>query len=101
MKLRRETGCDRYTSSQDLRKGDAAFTLTQTITRPLTMLIFEPIILFTAVYVSLAWSMFFFYFQTYPVIFGDVYNFDLAMTSLTYIPGETSFIQVTNFKIQS
>jgi hypothetical protein len=67
-KLRKETGCNRYFAPQEL-KSDAAFTLAQTITRPLTMLIFEPIILFTAIYVSLAWSMVFFYFQAYPIIF--------------------------------
>lgn len=52
------------------------------------MLIFEPIILFTAIYISLAWSMVFFYFQAYPIIFEGTYGFDIQMTSLTYIPGE-------------
>ncbi|KAJ5314272.1 uncharacterized protein N7443_001156 [Penicillium atrosanguineum] len=85
-KLRKDTGCDRYFSPQELRKADAAFTLTQTITRPLTMLLFEPIILFTAIYISLAWSMVFFYFQAYPIIFEGIYGFDISMTSLTYIP---------------
>lgn len=33
------------------------------------MLVFEPIVLFTAIYISLAWSMVFFYFQAYPIIF--------------------------------
>ncbi|KAJ5359104.1 major facilitator superfamily domain-containing protein [Penicillium cataractarum] len=84
-KLRKETGSNRYFAPQEL-KSDAAFTLTQTITRPLTMLVFEPIILFTAIYVSLAWAMVFFYFQAYPIIFKGIYGFDVAMTSLTYLP---------------
>ena len=67
-KLRKETGRSCYFAPQEL-KSDVAFTLAQTITRPLTMLLFEPIILFTAIYVSLAWSMVFFYFQAYPIIF--------------------------------
>lgn len=71
-KLRKDSGCDRYFSPQELRKSEAAFTLTQTVIRPLTMLIFEPIILFTAIYISLAWSMVFFYFQAYPIIFGGI-----------------------------
>lgn len=33
------------------------------------MLLFEPIVLFTGVFISLAWSMVFFYFQAYPIIF--------------------------------
>lgn len=67
-KLRKESGSDRYRSPLE-STSDAAFTLTQTIIRPLTMLAFEPIILFTSIYLSLAWSMVFFYFQAYPIIF--------------------------------
>lgn len=33
------------------------------------MLLFEPIITSTAVYISLAYSLVFFYFQAYPIIF--------------------------------
>lgn len=71
-KLRKDTGCNRYFSPQELKKSDPAFTLTQTVTRPLAMLVFEPIILFTAIYISLAWSMVFFYFQAYPIIFSGM-----------------------------
>jgi hypothetical protein len=39
------------------------------ITRPITMLITEPIIQSTAIYISLAYSLVFFYFQAYPIIF--------------------------------
>ncbi|KAJ5727899.1 major facilitator superfamily domain-containing protein [Penicillium malachiteum] len=85
VKLRKESGSDRYLSPQEL-KTDASFTLTQTITRPLTMLVFEPIILFTSIYIALAWSMVFFYFEAYPIIFENTYNFSVAETSLTYIP---------------
>lgn len=71
-KLRKEMGSSRYFAPQEL-KSDAAFTITQTVTRPLTMLVFEPIILFTAIYVSLAWAMVFFYFQAYPIIFKGMF----------------------------
>ncbi|KAJ5553359.1 major facilitator superfamily domain-containing protein [Penicillium frequentans] len=84
-RLRKESGSNRYFAQQEL-KSDEAFTLWQTITRPLTMLVFEPIILFTSIYISLAWSMVFFYFQAYPIIFEGTYNFTVEYTSLTYIP---------------
>jgi len=67
-RLRKKSGSDRYIAPQEL-KSDAAFTLTQTFTRPITMLLFEPIVLFTGIFISLAWSMVFFYFQAYPIIF--------------------------------
>lgn len=84
-KLRKRTGNIRYISPQELKKSDAAFSLRQTVTRPLTMLVFEPIILFTAIYISLAWSMVFFYFQAYPIIFKGVALMTLFSTViLTY-----------------
>lgn len=67
-KLRRESGTNRYVSRAEL-KSDATFSTTQIITRPITMLLFEPIITSTAVYISLAYSLVFFYFQAYPIIF--------------------------------
>ncbi|KAJ5575011.1 major facilitator superfamily domain-containing protein [Penicillium hetheringtonii] len=84
-RLRKKSGSDLYIAPQEL-KSDAAFTLTQTFTRPITMLLFEPIVLFTGIFISLAWSMVFFYFQAYPIIFKQTYHFDVAKTSLTYIP---------------
>lgn len=67
-KLRKESGTNRYVSRAEL-KSDATFSTTQIITRPITMLLFEPIITSTAVYISLAYSLVFFYFQAYPIIF--------------------------------
>jgi hypothetical protein len=40
------------------------------ITRPIAMLFFEPIITSTSIYIALAYSLVFFYFQAYPIIFG-------------------------------
>ena len=67
-KLRKESGTTRYVSPAEL-KSDTTFSTTQIITRPITMLLFEPIITSTAVYISLAYSLVFFYFQAYPIIF--------------------------------
>lgn len=38
--------------------------------RPVTMIFTEPIISFTAIFISLAYSLVFFFFQAYPIIFG-------------------------------
>lgn len=83
----------------------------QIITRPITMLMFEPIITFTAIYISVAYSLVFFYFQAYPIIFQSrhsdtslldyitnvqftgVYGFTIEQTSLTYIPGMFYLLQ--------
>jgi ABC-type thiamin/hydroxymethylpyrimidine transport system permease subunit len=68
------------------------------------MLIFEPIILSTTVYISIAYSLVFFYFQAYPIIFEGmlsplplrsrpklalgIFGFDVKSASLTYIPSK-------------
>ncbi|KAJ6022560.1 uncharacterized protein N7446_012910 [Penicillium canescens] len=84
-KLRKESGFNGYFTRQELNL-DSRFTTMEIITRPITMLITEPIIQSTAIYISLAYSLVFFYFQAYPIIFQGVYGFDVEKTSLTYIP---------------
>ncbi|RDW92904.1 putative MFS multidrug transporter [Aspergillus mulundensis] len=54
--------------------------------RPLYMLIFEPIILFTSIYVGIVYALVYFYFQAYPIIFPEIYNFSIQTTSLTLLP---------------
>ncbi|KAL4995468.1 major facilitator superfamily domain-containing protein [Aspergillus recurvatus] len=54
--------------------------------RPMYMLIFEPIILFTSLYVGIVYALVFFYFQAYPIIFPEVYGFSIQTTSLTFLP---------------
>ncbi|KAJ5418963.1 MFS multidrug transporter [Penicillium crustosum] len=84
-KLRKDSGSNRYFSRQELNL-DSRFTPMEIITRPITMLFFEPIITSTSIYIAIAYSLVFFYFQAYPIIFGGVYDFTVEQTSLTYIP---------------
>lgn len=58
--------------------------------RPLYMLIFEPIILFTSIYVGVVYALVFFFFQAYPIIFPEVYGFSIKMTSLAFLPRTSS-----------
>jgi hypothetical protein len=87
----------------------------QILTRPITMLIFEPIISSTAVYISFAYSLVFFYFQAYPIIFGGkvvlmqrsmvtvlkmhlgVYGFSVEQTSLTLIPSASTSFPLSSY----
>ncbi|KAE8152309.1 major facilitator superfamily domain-containing protein [Aspergillus avenaceus] len=85
-KLRKETGSDAYVTQEQLQNGSFRYSTAQIITRPISMLIFEPIILFTSLYISLAYSLVFFFFQAYPIIFQETYKFNIEATSLTYIP---------------
>ncbi|KAG0155021.1 hypothetical protein PDIDSM_594 [Penicillium digitatum] len=78
-KLRKDSGSKRYFSRQELNL-DSRFTLVENITRPITMLFFEPIITSTAIYIAIAYSL-----KTCNLLAG-VYDFTIEQTSLTYIP---------------
>ncbi|KAL4804994.1 major facilitator superfamily domain-containing protein [Aspergillus unguis] len=54
--------------------------------RPIHMLLFEPIVLFTSLYVGIVYGLVFFFFQAYPIIFPDVYGLSIKMTSLAFLP---------------
>ncbi|KKK25633.1 hypothetical protein ARAM_003674 [Aspergillus rambellii] len=54
--------------------------------RPLDMFLWEPIISSTSIYISLAYGLIFFYFQAYPIILPEVYNFSIKTTSLGLVP---------------
>ncbi|GAQ05419.1 uncharacterized MFS-type transporter C530.15c [Aspergillus lentulus] len=73
----------------------------QIVKRPLAMLLFEPIITFTSIYIALAYGLVFFYFQAYPIIFEGVYGFDVQMTSLAFLPGRyiTTILRATLIEI--
>ncbi|PKX90495.1 putative MFS multidrug transporter [Aspergillus novofumigatus IBT 16806] len=51
----------------------------QIVKRPLAMLLFEPIITFTSIYIALAYGLVFFYFQAYPIIFEGLFPLCLVI----------------------
>ncbi|KAJ5832113.1 MFS multidrug transporter [Penicillium riverlandense] len=85
-KLRKQTGSNSYFSRQELKNASWRDTMLPILTRPIMMLISEPIILSTAIYISLAYSLVFFFFQAYPIIYEGTYGFDVQTTSFIYIP---------------
>ncbi|KAL4940195.1 hypothetical protein BDV06DRAFT_213666 [Aspergillus oleicola] len=54
--------------------------------RPLYMLVSEPIILFSSMFLAFVYALVFFYFQAYPIIFPEVYGFSIKTTSLAFLP---------------
>lgn len=58
-----------YISRKELQAINVKPSFVQIFTRPVTMLVTEPIVLSSAIYIALAYSLIFFYFQAYPIIF--------------------------------
>ncbi|EGY18800.1 uncharacterized protein VDAG_08960 [Verticillium dahliae VdLs.17] len=55
-------------------------------TRPAVMMVREPIVLWTALYLALVYSILYLFFQAYPVIFQGVYDLSPGMIGLGYLP---------------
>ncbi|KAI8673462.1 MFS domain-containing protein [Fusarium keratoplasticum] len=85
-KIRREDPASRAIAPRDLESTDLRQLLTVVLTRPLRMLIFEPIVTTTCAYLSLVYTIFYMSFQAFPIIFQDVYGLSPGVTGLAYLP---------------
>ncbi|OJJ31083.1 hypothetical protein ASPWEDRAFT_62386 [Aspergillus wentii DTO 134E9] len=55
-------------------------------TRPFVMTIREPLVLFTSLYLALIYSVFYLFFQAYPIVFQDLYGMTPGVAGLAFIP---------------
>lgn len=81
--LRKQTGNAKIVAPRDLDERGLKQTLAVNLSRPFHMLIREPIVLFSCLYLALAFSIFYLYFQAYPIVFegmclSPIYFIDLT-----------------------
>lgn len=67
--LRKTTGDSNIYAPIELEKKGLKQLLTVTLTRPIRMFFFEAIVLFTCIYLSVAYAIFYMFFEAYPIIF--------------------------------
>ena len=67
--LRKETGNENIFAMSELERKGPKHMITVVLTRPFRMLVHESIVLFTCIYLALAYAIFYLYFQAYPIIF--------------------------------
>ncbi|KAL8794163.1 MAG: hypothetical protein Q9195_003231 [Heterodermia aff. obscurata] len=72
--MRKETGDPNIFAPIELEKKGAKQMMTVTLMRPLNMIVFEAIVLFTCLYLSLAYAIFYLFFEAYPLIFEGIYG---------------------------
>ncbi|OAL44349.1 MFS general substrate transporter [Pyrenochaeta sp. DS3sAY3a] len=85
-RLRKETGDESIVAPLELEKTDLNHIVTVVLTRPLRMICFEPLVLFTCLYLSYAYAIFYIYLQSYPVIFTGIYHFNPGEIGLAFMP---------------
>ncbi|KAF2013008.1 MFS transporter [Aaosphaeria arxii CBS 175.79] len=57
-----------------------------TLKRPGLMIVTEPILLLSSLYLSLIYAMMYLFFQVYPIVFGGIYGLSQDKVGLAYIP---------------
>lgn len=60
--------------------------VTKVLTRPLRMLLFESIVLFSCLYLSLIYAIYYLFFEAYPLVFQGVYGFSAGEAGAAFIP---------------
>lgn len=84
--MRKETGNPNIYAAIELEKKGARQMVTVTLMRPLHMIAFEAIVLFTCIYLSLAYAIFYLFFEAYPLIFQGIYHMNTGVSGLAFLP---------------
>ncbi|KXJ96418.1 major facilitator superfamily domain-containing protein [Microdochium bolleyi] len=85
-KLRKENPGAEVYSATELEMRDYKELITVVLTRPVRMLVTEPIVTATCLYLSLVYSIFYMSFQAFPLIFQQVYALSPGVTGLCFMP---------------
>ena len=85
-RMRKETGNPNIFAPIELDKKGAKQMATVTLMRPLHMIAFEAIVLFTCLYLSIAYAIFYLFFEAYPLIFEGIYHMSTGVAGLAFLP---------------
>lgn len=85
-RLREEHDDPNIVAPIELEKVNFAHVIQVVLTRPARMLMHEPIVNLSCLYVSVAYGVFYIFFQSYPLIFGGIYGFNPGEQGLAFIP---------------
>jgi MFS family permease len=84
--LRKSTGNTQIFAPIELEEKGFKQMATVTLTRPLRMILFELIVLATCIYLSIAYGIFYMYFEAYPIIFQGIYRQSPGVSGLMFLP---------------
>ncbi|KAF1986299.1 MFS general substrate transporter [Aulographum hederae CBS 113979] len=85
-KLRKETDNPNIVAAIELEKHDIRHIITVVLTRPLRMMFFEPLVLFSCVYLTYVYGVFYMFFQAFPIIYQETYGFTAGQMGLAFLP---------------
>lgn len=85
-KLRKETGNPNIVTEQEKYRLTLREIAQTSLIRPITMIMTEPVLDLMSMYIVLIYAMLYAFFFAYPVIFGDLYNYNDGQIGLMFIP---------------
>jgi multidrug resistance protein len=85
VKLRKETQNENLRAPSEINKSSFRHIVTVVLTRPLRMFFHEPLVFFTCIYLSFSYSIFYMFFQSFPIIYEDIYGFSAGEEGLTFL----------------
>lgn len=83
-KMRKE-GKEDVLAAIELEKADMAHVVAVVLTRPIRMLCFEPLVLFSCLYLSFAYGIFYLFLVAYEFIYEDIYGFTTGEEGLAFV----------------
>jgi len=99
-KMRKADPTAEVYSASELERRDYKELITVVLTRPVRMLVTEPIVTATCLYLSLVYAIFYMSFQAFPLIFQQVYLLTPGVTGLCFLPiGAGALISIPIFML--
>ena len=83
-RLRKETGNPNFRSKLDNGTPPREIFL-RSIVRPMKMLIFSPIVLFTSIYIAINYGVLYLFYTTITFVFEENYHFGTSLVGLAYM----------------
>lgn len=74
----------------ELTRANWHHLFTKVLARPIKMFLTESIVLFSCIYLSLIYAIFYLFFEAYPIIFEDMYGMTPGECGLMFIPSKST-----------
>ncbi|KAK4453026.1 polyamine transporter 3 [Podospora aff. communis PSN243] len=83
--IRKHDAAARVVAQHELEKKSVKELATVVLTRPIRMIIFEPIVNTSCAYLALCYAIFYMSFEAFPMIFQELYSLSPGECGLTYL----------------
>ena len=84
-RIRKKNPTDEVYAAIELEQKDLSHVITVVLSRPLRMFCFEALVLFTCLYTSFAYAIFYMLLVAYPIVYERTYGFSTGEEGLTFL----------------